>query len=73
MSKSFKNLIRTSLAAWMLLLSATFSPATPANPPADPTAEALHEQPYCGEVRMRRLHLVRPDLIKYPIAVEVYC
>jgi hypothetical protein len=25
------------------------------------------------EVRLRKLHLVRPDLIPYPIAVEVYC
>jgi hypothetical protein len=25
------------------------------------------------EVRVRRLHLVRPDLIRYPIAYEVVC
>jgi hypothetical protein len=25
------------------------------------------------EVRIRRLHLVRPDLIQYPIAYEVFC
>jgi hypothetical protein len=25
------------------------------------------------EVRLRKLHLVRPDLILYPIAVEVLC
>jgi hypothetical protein len=25
------------------------------------------------EVRMRKLHLVRPDLIPYPLAYEVYC
>jgi hypothetical protein len=25
------------------------------------------------EVRLRRLHLVRPDLIPYPIDIEVYC
>ena len=25
------------------------------------------------EVRLRKLHLVRPDLIPYPIAYEVYC
>jgi hypothetical protein len=24
-------------------------------------------------VRLRKLHLVRPDLIPYPIAYEVYC
>ena len=26
-----------------------------------------------AEVRLRKLHLVRPDLIPYPIAYEVYC
>jgi hypothetical protein len=25
------------------------------------------------EVRLRKLHLVRPDLIQYPIAFEIYC
>jgi hypothetical protein len=26
-----------------------------------------------SEVRLRKLHLVRPDLILYPILYEVYC
>jgi len=26
-----------------------------------------------AEVRLRKLHLVRPDLIPYPIALEVVC
>ena len=25
------------------------------------------------EVRLRKLHLVRPDLIPYPILYEIYC
>ena len=25
------------------------------------------------EVRLRKLHLVRPDLIQYPISYDVYC
>ncbi len=25
------------------------------------------------EVRLRKLHLVRPDLIPYPIQLEIYC
>ena len=43
------------------------APATPSITPAgeDPTAK--------GETRLRKLHLVRPDLIPYPIAYEVYC
>ncbi len=28
---------------------------------------------YHPEVRLRKLHLVRPDLIPYPLAYEVYC
>ena len=40
--------------------------ASTANP-AD--AQAL----YRPEVRLRKLHLVRPDLIPYPIAYEFYC
>jgi hypothetical protein len=29
--------------------------------------------PMAREVRLRKLHLVRPDLISYPLALEVYC
>jgi len=25
------------------------------------------------EVRLRKLHLVRPDLIPYPLSYEIYC
>jgi hypothetical protein len=28
---------------------------------------------YIPEVRIRKLHLVRPDLIPYPIAYEIVC
>jgi hypothetical protein len=34
-------------------------------------AQATHT--YRPEVRLRKLHLVRPDLIPYPIAYAVYC
>ena len=40
-------------------------PASRAAEPTDPVAAA--------EVRLRKLHLVRPDLIPYPIAYEVCC
>ena len=39
-------------------------------PASDPQTE-LVKAPY--EVRLRKLHLVRPDLIPYPIFFEVYC
>jgi hypothetical protein len=33
----------------------------------------LAEKIYFPEVRLRKLHLVRPDLIQYPIFYEIYC
>jgi len=45
---------------------------------AQPASQQLPkgETPVAGmypEVRLRKLHLVRPDLIPYPIAFEVCC
>jgi hypothetical protein len=37
-------------------------------PHQSPGMAAMHE-----EVRLRKLHLVRPDLIPYPIEYEYYC
>jgi hypothetical protein len=34
--------------------------------------ERIAAQPNYG-VRLRKLHLVRPDLIPYPLSLEVYC
>ena len=44
-------------------------PTTPAtlSPGQDPVADIK------TQTRLRKLHLVRPDLIPYPIAFEVYC
>jgi hypothetical protein len=62
-------------ARWTLLLCLSCSALTsngisqrpsPGNG-EDPSARLM------PEVRMRKLHLVRPDLIPYPIAYEVYC
>jgi hypothetical protein len=55
------------------LLSLTLSTDTNPTPPTSPR---LGEQPSAKlspEVRLRKLHLVRPDLIPYPIMLEVYC
>ena len=42
--------------------------------PAKPTQLAAWQLgPGLIEVHIRRLHLVRPDLIPYPIAYEVVC
>lgn len=45
----------------------SISPATPAV--IGPVADKI----YFPEVRLRKLHLVRPDLIQYPIFYEIYC
>ena len=51
--------------------------AIPFIPPTSaPPSAAKGETPMAGmypEVRLRKLHLVRPDLIPYPIAYEVCC
>lgn len=56
---------------------AFFAPhATPAVSTTATPNPALTSQPTASnlpEVRLRKLHLVRPDLIPYPIAYEVYC
>ena len=53
------------------LLSATVTPPARSS---DATPPAAGEQAVVrAEVRLRKLHLVRPDLIPYPIAYEVVC
>lgn len=60
-----------SLAAGALLIFA--SSLAPHNPvPADSKAQAA-VQVARPTVRLRKLHLVRPDLIPYPLVVEVIC
>lgn len=53
-----------------LTLITTAAPTAPlATAPAKNTGIAS----LLPEVRLRKLHLVRPDLILYPIAYDVYC
>ena len=58
--------IASVLMAFVSGASRTKAPA-PAQPGDSATARIN------PEVRLRKLHLVRPDLIPYPIAYEVYC
>ena len=79
MKLSGRRAARVLTSAAPLLLLAMLAPAQsrPSNPPAvELTAPAIGEAPSAamkGETRLRKLHLVRPDLIPYPIAFEVYC
>jgi len=63
------------VARLVVLLAVIITPFTP--PPASTSAKDIKgEMPLTGmypEVRLRKLHLVRPDLIPYPIAYEVCC
>jgi hypothetical protein len=55
-----------------------FATAGPGAPPAGilsarTGADATSRLSGLMDVHLRKLHLVRPDLIYYPIAVEVWC
>ena len=52
------------------LLSAAITPPPQTSDAANVTGEQAITR---SEVRLRKLHLVRPDLIPYPIAYEVCC
>ena len=55
-----------------LLFAAFASPPRPA--PAPPAADVPRRAAESAStVRLRKLHLVRPDLIPYPLAYSVYC
>jgi hypothetical protein len=59
----------------ILLLAAAILCATATADPAPPRAASEGESGLAAlpVVRLRKLHLVRPDLIPYPIAYEVVC
>jgi hypothetical protein len=66
------RLLSRAFAIAMLTSAGMIPPAhssarTPADPSTPGDAVARHE------VRLRKLHLVRPDLIPYPIHYDIYC
>ena len=69
MTHPIRPTVRLALAALgMLLLAGSDRPAPTVEASDAPAAVArIHE------VRLRKLHLVRPDLIPYPVAREVFC
>jgi hypothetical protein len=62
-------LTRISLATALL----TICSATPHRNPAPIKKTSAVANVFYPEVRLRKLHLVRPDLIPYPIYYDVYC
>jgi len=66
---AFRTMSRLVLPALLLLARPTATPAVNAAPEVTgPIAASMFP-----EVRLRKLHLVRPDLIFYPVQYEVYC
>jgi hypothetical protein len=59
-----------AVAIALLLSAGTIPPTTSARTPSTPTLKTASTH---YQVRLRKLHLVRPDLILYPIQYEVYC
>lgn len=61
-----------AFAIAMLLSAGMIPPAPPSarTPTTTPGMDAVANR---YEVRLRKLHLVRPDLILYPICYDVYC
>ena len=67
------------LTAILAVASATPAAKVPACPAqsadpaalAAPVADAVSD--FFSATRLRKLHLVRPDLIPYPLAYEVFC
>lgn len=71
---------RRGVLRLMLVLFAGLAPVVSSDKPLAPTAAHAGEGEgvassyyYHPEVRLRKLHLVRPDLIPYPLAYDVYC
>ena len=72
-SKHARRLSRAAFAA--LLLAAAFVPGAPAAQPTAAAAQPAIESVASlrPEVRLRKLHLVRPDLIMYPLSYDIVC
>lgn len=68
MRLTFKSTLRFVGLASLLLGMASIAPR-----PEAPAAQGESAAARNVEVRLRKLHLVRPDLIPYPVAYEVYC
>jgi hypothetical protein len=70
-----RRFVRSVLLSAIVLFTLAAPQAAPSATSAGP-AQAPDRGAVAGlrpETRLRKLHLVRPDLIPYPIAYEVYC
>ncbi|CAN5439143.1 hypothetical protein BH09PLA1_BH09PLA1_19430 [soil metagenome] len=68
------RMIRTTLLTVILAISgAALRGDAPAASDARDSADSVAAVSQNYGVRLRKLHLVRPDLIPYPLSLEVYC
>ena len=71
---TFRGLVARLILLGGFLLTTAPAPASRPVRPAQPQTPLVRMDPLRPpEVRLRKLHLVRPDLIPYPIAYEVVC
>jgi hypothetical protein len=70
MGRVFGFITRVTATAVFLLLANS----TPSTRCASPVGPAVASSAYLfPEARLRKVHLVRPDLLPYPIVYAVYC
>lgn len=65
-SMTLKKLLRAFVLGFAAFICT--APAQQTTPPSPEAVASYHPQ-----VRLRKLHLVRPDLIHYPLSIEVVC
>jgi hypothetical protein len=70
MISGIRTWVRVIAAGLMMIACLSAAPQTAQ--PKVPTGEDATSR-INPEVRLRKLHVVRPDLIPYPVYYEVYC
>ena len=68
MAFSLRSIVRVAVLAFIACAASSPTPAQ-----VNTTESQLESLTLLPEVRLRKLHLVRPDLIQYPLIVEVLC
>jgi hypothetical protein len=66
MIRTAKHFLQLAAVACVILAG-----SIPPTGQSSPTVEV--DEAICQQLQFRRLHLVRPDLIRYPLVFEVYC
>jgi len=71
--RSIKRVLIPAILLVMLSTTPGHSLPNHAKESAKQTSGPVASSVFYPEVRLRKLHLVRPDLIPYPIYYKVYC